>query len=186
MYYQQKTGSDDTIFKATQKFVKKHFFCRQFFELGICSSFTQRTLLMMFFRSSKKHDNLIRLESKGFVCVGFLQYFLGIFLFISSSSDNNFKEFGFFFSSSSQFLEQSLVNYYVCFINFLKYVFAHCAIFNLRTLFRIFFQNFLFAHFAVNEMLFRDLSTFFYILPFLSIFFLHSSMRSESQIFHQF
>ena len=25
MYYQQKTGSDDTIFKATQKFVKNIF-----------------------------------------------------------------------------------------------------------------------------------------------------------------
>jgi len=80
MYYQQKTGSDDTIFKATQKFVKKHFFCRQFFELGICSSFTQRTLLMMFFRSSKKHDNLIRLESKG-VCwlLAFCSIFWGFF-----------------------------------------------------------------------------------------------------------
>ena len=52
MYYQQKTGSDDTIFKATQKFVK-NIFAANFFELGICSSFTQRTLLMMFFEVLK-------------------------------------------------------------------------------------------------------------------------------------
>ena len=73
-------GELELLIMVTSDFVKKHFFCRQFFELGICSSFTQRTLLMMFFRSSKKHDNLIRLESKG-VCCWLFVVFSGDFSF---------------------------------------------------------------------------------------------------------